>query len=203
MGGWNSGRTGGQLTLEGCDSPAEHQEPARCPPVTNRRHRLALLPDRWRADARHARGPCRPRLPPPAASEPDQQRPRPHGLHRWSDLDRGRLRRPALVVQLPDLRARCATLYLPRGAQKFAAATTPAGLRRDPASPSFYDPDGGGEVDLGARCGCGAGAVFRLTPAALPAHTRRVTGPGRSKIETSPVTRPSMTMPGDGTRPPR
>jgi hypothetical protein len=46
-------------------------------------------------------------------------------------------------------------------------------------------------------------------PARIPGEfksmrsTRTVTGPGRSKIETSPVTLPSMIIPGWGTRPSR
>ena len=117
MGGWGSGRQGGRVTIGGCDSYRlalkDLGDLLRSPANKvvwlsygqNGEHRMTVVvearPEPW------LRAPAAPvtRVGPRGA----------HGLYGGPDVDRGRVRRPALVVLLPGLKtALCGPLSAAR-----------------------------------------------------------------------------------------
>ena len=125
MGGWNSGRTGGQLTLEGCDScrlsTRNLRDALRSPTdgTVWRYYRIDGELMHVTLEVRPDRGYLRLQHPSRTSSGPNHMD-YTAGLT-WTEVGFGARR---WWFSCPISGRRCAALYLPRGAQKFAAATT-------------------------------------------------------------------------------
>ena len=125
MGGWNSGRTGGQLTLEGCDScrlsTRNLRDALRSPTggTVWRYYRIDGELMHVTLEVRPDRGYLRLQHPSRTSSGPNHMD-YTAGLT-WTEVGFGGRR---WWFSCPISDRRCATLYLPRGAQKFASATT-------------------------------------------------------------------------------
>ena len=125
MGGWNSGRTGGQLTLEGCGScrlSTKNLRNALRSPTGGtvwRYYRIDGELMHVTLEVRPDRGYLRLQHPSRTSSGPNHMD-YTAGLT-WTEVGFGGRR---WWFSCPISDRRCATLYLPRGAQKFAAATT-------------------------------------------------------------------------------